>query len=400
MPVSSTSFNPPAPALAAPAVFGRARLIALLGLFAGSRLLLLWISQIALVCIPKGPLYAPSASFIGRFIVWDSIWYLQVIDEGYKFSPASPALSNIAFSPLYPFLVWIVKHMGFYDSAIAGYLVSNAAFLIAAVLLWKLAVEEFGNTEIADRAVVLLVFWPGSFWFSMIYAESLFLALLLAAMLFCRRRQWLAAAAAGFAVPLTRVAGLTLLAFVLFEIIAEWHERRAAGEWRGLLAPPRALASRLLALAAPALGYWSFFVFLRWRFGSWTVQREVLAAGWPDTRLHNPWTHFWEQWLNLQPFFRWITYPFLIIAIVALVLSWVATRRLSYPALVAAFLGLYLSATAYMHFPRYLLVVPPLFLVGGWVAARSRLLEVLLLTGSAALLALLSALLVCGYQIL
>ncbi|MBV9126525.1 MAG: hypothetical protein JO117_00405 [Verrucomicrobia bacterium] len=381
---------------------GWRRWLGLLGLFAASRLLILWTAAIALRAFNKGPFYAAALSFADRFSGWDAGWYLSITNHGYLFDPAAPGQSNVGFYPVYPLLIWLVNGLGLHNSLFAGYLVSNAALLVAGALLWKLAVTELDSPGAADRAVSLLFFWPGAFWFSMIYTESIFLALLLGALLLCRQRRWLLAALAGYALALTRAPGVLVSVFFLVEIVAEWRERRLSAAALGFPPPsPRfsALASRGLALAAPALGHGSFLAYLRWKFGDWTVQRQALVAGWPDTALHGLWSNFQSQWERLEPLHRTLGYPLLGLALVALGVSWMATRRLAYPALGGAFVVLYLCTTEYTHFPRYLAVVPPIFLAGGWVSDHSRLLEILLLAGSAALLALLTALLVCGYAI-
>src|SRR6266536_281249 len=44
---------------------------------------------------------------IGIWDRWDTVWYADIVDKGYSFDPAEK--SSVAFFPLYPLLISIIK---------------------------------------------------------------------------------------------------------------------------------------------------------------------------------------------------------------------------------------------------------------------------------------------------
>ncbi|NLF50918.1 MAG: hypothetical protein GX577_07255 [Leptolinea sp.] len=160
---------------------------------------------------------------IDIFSRWDSAAYFSIITRGY--SPSSDirsVYSNIAFFPLYPYLVksfgWLGLHLpdGFYVAF--GILLSNLFFLAAAVLLLKLVTGELGFSEtVAGRTIGLLIFFPTSFIFSSFYTESLFLFLLVAGTRFAFQGRWKLVAVTCFLLLLARAQGIVAWGiFLLF----------------------------------------------------------------------------------------------------------------------------------------------------------------------------------------
>jgi Gpi18-like mannosyltransferase len=136
------------------------------------------------------------------------------MQSGYSFDPAHQQYSNVAFFPLYPLVARLLSFVlpGAYVTrlAFAAILVSNAAALAAAILLYKLArLDE--NRRTAARAVMYLLIFPMSFFLSTVYSESLFLALLLAVFYAARLGKWREVGVVGFLLALTRPTGVEVL---------------------------------------------------------------------------------------------------------------------------------------------------------------------------------------------
>ena len=187
---------------------------------------------------------------------WDSKWYLSIVEQGYS-APLnlSETISNIAFFPLYPYLVkmftWIIPNAWVSRSLnlFVGLLVSNGAFLAGGWLLYRLT-EHLFDERTAHRALQLIFVFPTSFVFSAFYTESLFLFLAVAVFILLERKRWLLAGLGAGLLSLTRPQGvlicLPMLLFYLESI--QWKIRAVRFNIVSLLIPVAALAGHLISL--------------------------------------------------------------------------------------------------------------------------------------------------------
>ena len=142
------------------------------------------------------------------FAAWDSGWYFDIARRGYSYNPDGQ--SSIAFFPLYPLIMRAVAFpFGMTDRAIwtAGVLVSTCALIGALVALHRLT-ESLSDEETARRTVTYVAAFPFSFFFSLVYAESLFLLLSVLAVLAAYRSRWWAAGVCGGLAALVRPNGV------------------------------------------------------------------------------------------------------------------------------------------------------------------------------------------------
>lgn len=179
-----------------------------------SRLTLLFIGWAANLRIPGGypsqPWPMPKAPLI--FTMWDrydSQWYLAIAKYGYN-HPLDSHYSPQAFFPLYPLLIRFFYKLTGLQSVIIGVLLSNIFFLISLFFLYKLVEKRF-DEKIAKLAVIFMLLFPTSFFFSAVYTESLFLlGTTIAFWAADRDKWWLAGLGSAIAV-LTRNLGCVLI---------------------------------------------------------------------------------------------------------------------------------------------------------------------------------------------
>lgn len=187
---------------------------------------------------------------------WDSVWYLTIAQRGYGDEHDH---AQAAFYPLYPLLMrgvgWVVG-----SALLAGILVSLACFLVALVLLHRLAAMELGVRD-ARGTILLVAFFPTAFFFSAVYSESVFLLVSVGAFLAARRGRWGWAGVLGGLAALTRNSGVLLLVpLVLLFLYGPRADRAvapvggAAAAWRERLRPRHPLTPQLLWLALVPLG--------------------------------------------------------------------------------------------------------------------------------------------------
>ncbi len=256
---------------AAGAIFVVTRLITLFGAYLGVTSLIAseparskgWLAELALM--------------------WDAAWYAGIAQHSYSYSPAAEGGTNVAFAPLYPFLVSVLSNIlhwlsfgwnwgnSAYGTLIAaGLLISNLSFFVALVLLIKLLSPRIGKSGAAIAALAMASL-PLSFFFSAFYTEGLFFLLAVAALLVARSgwpAKWLCAGAVGMLASLDRFTGALLLPVLLVEYLSQrgwqWRKIRADVLWLGLV--PTGVAI--------------YLVFLWWRFGSPFVLNDSMLKGW------------------------------------------------------------------------------------------------------------------------
>jgi hypothetical protein len=193
---------------------------------------------------------------------YDTSWYIDVAANGYRV-PADLVhmQSNLAFFPLYP---WLVRGLhallpgawqahgdaAWYLSALA---IANAAAVAGLAATYLAVRDAWGDARLARRAVLYLLAFPAGFFLSCAYSESLQLALSAAALLLAGRRRWWWCGLCALLLALARPSGVLVAPVLCGMYLAR---RRRPGEARvgwdavALAAAPAGLAAHAARLAA------------------------------------------------------------------------------------------------------------------------------------------------------
>lgn len=291
---------------------------------------------------------------------WDAPHYLWLADHGYVLGDQSNA-----FYPLFPFLIHLVS-VALRSTFLAGLLVANICTFVAAYLFYRVSALVLRDERLAMVALILLLAFPTAFYMTLIYTESLFLALACGAFLALMTRRLGMAAALSFLMPLARPVGMYMIVPLAVAAV-----RRQSG--RGLR-----LDRSVWLVAAPVLGSLAYLAIMYLstgnamegfdavnRFGSPPVGPSMVLH--PGELLH-----------------RWFDGPFavhgyrnsiidralFVIFLLSLPLIW----RLRNPALFAysLLLGFVPLLGTFMSYSRYLLPVFPLFIALAAVLGRER----------------------------
>ena len=141
------------------------------------------------------------SALLRTFTRWDSAHFLLVAQHGWSRHEWSHA-----FFPLYPLLLraggWalapVARTLALCPQerfVLAGLLISNAAFVVAACALHALGRRVVGDPALARTAALLFCASPASVFFSSVYTESCFAAATFGgALLLARGRPWAATA--------------------------------------------------------------------------------------------------------------------------------------------------------------------------------------------------------------
>lgn len=126
-------------------------------------------------------------------------WYEKIANEGHeKVSPeqlgnceaGNMSQSRYAFFPLYPFTVRFTMYavnIGFNSIAL---LYSLLFSILLYVLFYKFVRLFYSDEKIAFWATIVLLVFPFNYYFSMYYAESLYLMLLMGSFLAIHQKRW------------------------------------------------------------------------------------------------------------------------------------------------------------------------------------------------------------------
>lgn len=355
-----------------------------------------------------GPL---TERLLGVWSHWDGEWFLYVAQVGYR-----PGDFTSPFFPLYPVLVRGLATVLLGNYLLAGVLLSALFSLACFILIYLLASHESGE-PVGRRAALYLAIFPTSFFLAATYSESLFLALTLGAFLAARRyaNWWLAGLLVGLA-AVTRNIGILLLLPLGWEWLRQQRHSlvtvagkgwrfdlfRQRVDWRASLAfvflPLLFLAGWLAAQA----------VVLKDPLNFMTVQNNPVwnrHSAWPWQAVGRAFELFFSK-LNLTVLNRsyredpnlldllfWV-----FVALAFVMVAYLAWRRLLAGAYLiyfalAGLLPLFSPANnePLLSYPRFALLLFPIFMGLAVLGERWRVLHYFYLFGSAFLLALLFA---------
>jgi hypothetical protein len=364
------------------AIARRRSLVEIFGFFTSTRLLILLIGWLSSLVIIKSEFYDyNNQSLVDLFFRWDSGWYLSIVQNGYSYVPGKA--SNVAFFPLYPSLVKIFS-FGFADVRITGIVLSNVALLLAMIYLFRLVKLDYQNTKIPLNSVIFALIFPASFFFSIFYAESIFLFLTVACFYYARKTRWLLSSLFGFFAALTRALGVFIFIPILIEYLAPTSFRD--------LKLGKIKKDILYLLLIPA-GLLTYMAYLYIRFNE---PLAFLKAETAWSRVFAPGLLTLQSLLSYDPFYRFTFLGFIVLSILMLVFLIYSKVRISYIVYTAVELFFILSSSLLESLPRYVSVLFPMY-IGFAIMARNRFWEETLKMLSVIFLTLFVILFVNGY---
>lgn len=203
---------------------------------------------------------------------WDGHWYLEVARQGYPHHIMPNVTyfvsdARAAFFPMYPRLVHYI------DVILPGGPVSVALainVLLGAMLVFLVGYlcRDIYDTKTAEKAMILLALFPGSFVLSMAYSEGLMLTIAALCFVALRKKQWFIAGVLAAMATATRPNGVALVAAcAVASLIAIRNDK----EWKSIIAP----------IISP-LGFIGFMWFLRLHTGENFAWFRVQTEAWKE----------------------------------------------------------------------------------------------------------------------
>ncbi|WP_083646475.1 glycosyltransferase family 39 protein [Kitasatospora sp. CB01950] len=322
----------------------------------------------------------PGTTLTDRLTSWDGRHFLEIASGGYPdsytYTPQGELTgNNLAFFPLFPWLVRLVHAVTGLSWSVAGIVAAQLALLAALVLIHQLVARLYSRRTATIVLVLLAAAQPMSLVFFMSYSESLLLATAAATLLAAHRRAWITAGVFAFLAGLTRPAGIAVIAALGVAALIEMvRERRVSA---------RPLVATALACTSTPLYLW----WVADRLGSMDAWFTVQRAGW-DT--HWDWgASLWDFLVHtLQTGEGWVPVSIAVLVIAHLLGTALTVRRTTWPPLLVyggTVIVLTLAQSNYYHCKPRLLAPALIFLlpVAGALARARRSTQIAVLAGAA-----------------
>jgi Gpi18-like mannosyltransferase len=281
---------------------------------------------------------------------WDALHYLYLAQNWY--TNIGDAANFIVFFPLFPLLLkpLILIHL---DPVISGIILSSTLFMIGSYFFYKLVALDFPE-RIVRWAVISVAIFPTSYFFNSPYTESLFFLIFSLTLYLARKGKWVLSGVLAGLGAATRPFGVLLLPTLLIEWLINKNKK-----W-----------IQLVAIMLPTLVFVFLYLYLnKTIYGNPFEFQKILAVHW-QKHLTSPISSILDSWKiafsgssinyvimvgwaeSLTITLSWILIPF---AFKYLRMSWAVFYTLSI---------IFLSSTGFiLSTPRYLLSVPPVFLL-------------------------------------
>lgn len=193
-------------------------------------------------------------AFADKLKPWDAQHYVDIVEQGYV--AEGDASLFIVFFPLYPMICRTITFMTGFSAYGVATAVSNAALLGCGAAMYRLA-EDDGGAALGRRAMLLLMFNPMTYFFSITYSESVFLLVTLLSVLSARRGRFAAAVALGALASSARLLGMATAVPLFWEMLRAWRAAHPEAKGADLIKGAALCALKVLPVSLGFLAYLS-----------------------------------------------------------------------------------------------------------------------------------------------
>ena len=209
---------------------------------------ILWYFGGVLFTVPNySPTPVPFHDLLYNLNHWNTTYFLDIATNGYT----TP--ENSYYFPLYPTLIRLFTPIFRHDPLLTGLFLTNIAFLIASIVVYRLVEMEFdGGT--ARRATLYTAIFPGAIFFFVAYSDAFLFLFIVLNLYALRRRRWWLSGLFGALATLTDIRGVLLFIVFLYEFVrVEWPLLRENKLLRSVLIKSVSVIAALLIPLALAV---------------------------------------------------------------------------------------------------------------------------------------------------
>ena len=281
---------------------------------------------------------------------WDGSHYIYLAQHWY--TAVGDEANFIVFFPLYPLILKLIVLI-FGNAQISSILTSIILFLLGLYFFYKLVAIDYSQ-RVAAYATIAITIFPTSYFFNSPYTESLFLLFFSITMYAARKEKWILSGIFSGLATITRPFGFLILPAVLIE----WFISRKRGfKYLPIIILPTIIAGL------------SYLYLNKYIFANPIEFQSILTLHW-QKHLISPFASILDSWQvalsgglsnyvlmvgwaeSLTITLSWILIPF---AFKYLRKSWAVFYTLS--------ILLFSSTSFILSTPRYLLSIPPFFVL-------------------------------------
>lgn len=305
---------------------------------------------------PKGE----SVSFKTAYKTWDAQHFLFLSEKGYRGGNDSNA-----FSPLYPLSISVL-HAITRNSFLSGLVVSNICSLIGLYLFYVLASKWF-TKKIAYKSLLLLISFPTSFFFSLIYSEALFFLCIMLFFLFLTQKRLFLASLMAFLIPTVRLIGIFICIPFLTWYIFELHNFTLYDEVKEIT--QKLFKKEALFVVSPLLGLGIVMVFMFFSTGNALAQfdaQKQFISQYSLLSLLNPFSvfrSFFNFPLTLHGFTNSLFDRVFFLGFLSVMIFMIKRVSITFFVFSIVFGIFPVFGGSFMSYMRYIAVIFPLFIV-------------------------------------
>lgn len=192
-------------------------------------------------------------SFEGQFVRWDSGYYLDIAQHGYRVNG-----DEQAFFPLYPLLCRFFSQITGISLLWSGFFISVFSFIASVLALYRWVIIDH-TPQTAFWSVLWICVFPMSFFLIAFYPEALFLLLSILSIYFARRGKFITSGLMIAIAGATRPSAFLLAIPFILEFLQQHEFQRS-----------RILRFSIGALIAP-IGMISYLGFIALQSGSFNI---------------------------------------------------------------------------------------------------------------------------------
>jgi hypothetical protein len=299
----------------------------------------------------SGIFFEGRGPFIDAFNIWDAGWYRSIIENGYNtyFNINQNGQANWAFFPLYPIIIKLIHVILPININILGTVVSTIFFAGALIMSYLYILETRGNRKEGVLFAIIMSFGIYSFYFSVLYTESLYIFLLITSLYFLNKRDYLLVGIFGALLSATRNMGVMLVVAVAVQYVYEYFKNNK--NIKMFLFDTSKNSNLILGISLIPLGLFSYMAYL-WKLVGDPMAFSNVQIAWAK-RISNPIHNLLSVWSDVGRFA--FIYILMWIIFVVICITWLIIHKRYAEAVLGVIFILIPTSTGLASLPRYII---------------------------------------------